>query len=60
MGDKKKKPKRPLTHEELKGFDIQINAFGQVKTSYDVEKLNKFLDVHTEDKKLMDRKSEEE
>lgn len=60
MADKKKKSKRPLTHEELDGFDIQINAFGQVRTSFDVEKINKFLNVHTDDKKLSDKSSEEE
>lgn len=53
MADKKKD--RPQTHKELKGFDIKINEFGEIISSYSVEKLNGFLDENVEDKKLKDR-----
>lgn len=61
---KDKKEDKPNVHDELKGFDIEINEFGQIKTSYDVNKINKFLNQNVQDKKLVDRedwiKDEEE
>lgn len=58
MSDKNKK--KPKTHEELKGFDIRINEFGEIVSSYSVEQLNEFLNDKVEDKKLKDRKDLEE
>ena len=53
----KKKPKKgdPEVHEDLDGFDININEFGEIKTNLDVEKLNTFLNENVDDKKLRDR-----
>jgi len=53
----KKKPKKgnPEVHDDLKGFDIKINEFGEITTNIKVEKLNEFLDENVEDKKLVDR-----
>ncbi len=53
----KKKPKKgdPEVHEDLDGFDININEFGEIKTNLDVEKLNTFLNENVEDKKLRNR-----
>ena len=50
----KKKPLKgkPEVHDDLKGFDIKINEFGEIKTNLKVEKLNDFLDENVEDKKL--------
>ena len=61
----KKKPKngKPEVHQELSGFDISIDAFGEIKTNVEVDKLNRFLDDKVEDKKLSGREdhtSEEE
>lgn len=50
-----KKNKKTQTHNELKGFDIKINEFGEIVSSYSVEKLNGFLNDKVEDKKLKDR-----
>ena len=47
-------------HKDLEGFKIKINEFGEITTSYDVEKINAFLNENVEDKKLKDRKDEEE
>lgn len=57
-----KKEGKPSVHDELKGFDIKINAFGEMQTNYDIEKLNGFLDENVVDKKLIDKNlhSEEE
>lgn len=53
----KKKPKKgnPEVHDDLKGFDIKINEFGEITSNIKVEKLNEFLDENVEDKKLVDR-----
>lgn len=53
----KKKPQKgkPEVHDDLKGFDIKINEFGEITSNIKVEKLNEFLDENVEDKKLQDR-----
>jgi hypothetical protein len=64
----KKKPKKgnPEVHDELKGFDIKINEFGEIVSNFEVDKLNEFLNENVDDKKLrekdepMDNKDEEE
>jgi hypothetical protein len=60
MPRKKKKEGDPEVHDDLKGFDIRINEFGEIISTFDVEKLNTFLNENTEDKKLSDAKTEEE
>ena len=59
MPKKMKKKGTPAVHDELKGFDIRINEFGVMETTYNVDKLNTFLDENVEDKKLVDRQEEE-
>jgi|TARA_B110000483_G_scaffold75626_3_gene94147 hypothetical protein len=51
----KKKPLKgkPEVHKDLDGLDFTINAFGEIKSTMDLDKLNKFLDEHVEDKKLL-------
>ncbi|MBI1226166.1 MAG: hypothetical protein GC192_13105 [Bacteroidetes bacterium] len=55
---KKSKPseKQPKVHDELKGFDIKINAFGEMTSSLNIERLNQFLNEKVDDIKLRDRK----
>ena len=57
MSKKKKqdKDKKPSVHDELDGFDIKINSFGEINSSMPIEKLNQFLDKKVVDKKLKDR-----
>ena len=58
MGKKKtsKKDKEtPKVNKDLDGFDIKINSFGEIVTSYDLDKINDFLDKNVEDKKLKHR-----
>ncbi len=57
MAKKKDNNKKPEVHEELKGFDIKINEFGEIVSSFDVDKINTFLDENVEDKKLKDLSS---
>jgi hypothetical protein len=58
MSDKNKK--KPKTHKDLKGFDIRINEFGEIISTYSVEQLNEFLNDKVEDKKLKDRQDLDE
>jgi hypothetical protein len=52
----KKKPMegKPEVHEELAGFEMRINEFGEIVTNTSVDKLNRFLNAHVEDKKFKD------
>lgn len=54
-GDKEKK-QEPTVNPELKGFDVRIDTFGEIKTSFDIDRINEFLNKEVEDKKLKDRK----
>lgn len=49
----------PKVHQELEGFDIRINPFGEVISSIDIDKINAFLDDNVDDRKLIDREVEE-
>ena len=57
MSKKKQEKRKKNTHEDLKGFDIKINEFGEIVSNIQVEELNEFLDENVEDKKLVDRKN---
>ena len=53
----KKKPKKgkPEIHEDLKGFDIKINEFGEIVSNFEVDKLNEFLNENLEDKEFKEK-----
>ncbi len=51
----KKTHELPKVHKELKGFDIKINSFGEITSTFDMDKINEFLNRNVEDKKLRDR-----
>lgn len=46
---------KPKVNPELSGFDIQIDRFGEIKTNFDIDKINQFLNRNVDDKKLRDR-----
>ena len=54
MGGKRKSldKKKPDVSQELEGLDISINSLGEIQSTFDVDKLNEFLDTHVDDKKL--------
>ena len=62
MGGKRKsfEKKKPDVSEELAGLDVNINSLGEIQSTYDIDKLNEFLDTHVEDKKLKDQEHSEE
>ncbi|MDN5204492.1 hypothetical protein QQ008_24070 [Fulvivirgaceae bacterium BMA10] len=54
---RKKKVKRslPKVNPELEGFDIKIDSFGEIKSTFGIERINDFLNKQVDDKKLRDR-----
>lgn len=54
--DEKPNDEKPRVHKDLDGFDIKINSFGEIQMSYDIEKINQFLNKTVDDKKLRNRK----
>jgi hypothetical protein len=48
----KKKIPTPDSNTRLPGFDIKINSFGEIQSTYDIDTINKFLNQNLEDKKL--------
>lgn len=54
--DKKEQKEAPKVNPDLQGFQIKIDPFGEIKSSYDIDKINEFLNKNVEDKKLQERK----
>ncbi len=46
----------PEVHKDLKGYSLDINAFGEVRSNFDIERINYFLNNTNDDKKT--KKSE--
>jgi hypothetical protein len=55
MGRKRKNNTIPKVHSELEGLDLKINAFGEIISNIDVDKINRFLLENVPDKKLINR-----
>jgi hypothetical protein len=55
MVKKSKKVESPKVHKDLEGFQMNIDSFGEISSSFPIDKLNEFLNNHVEDKKLKDR-----
>ncbi len=60
MSKKKTEKLKPDLHEELDGFDVRINSFGEIEANYDIDRLNVFLNENVADKKLGNKLEEEE
>ena len=58
----KKKPKtgKPQLHKDLEGFEVNINEFGEITSTMDIQKINEFLNKNVDDKKFKEREDEEE
>lgn len=52
---KEQKEEKAKVHNDLDGFDISINTFGEIKSSLSIDDINKFLNREVDDKKLRDR-----
>ncbi|MEX0811846.1 MAG: hypothetical protein WD048_06495 [Chitinophagales bacterium] len=60
MPKKKKMKGDPQVHEDLKGFKVDINEFGEIVSNMSPEKLNEFLNKNVSDKKFKERDDEDE
>ncbi|MEP7320327.1 MAG: hypothetical protein ABI761_00355 [Saprospiraceae bacterium] len=50
-----KKNKSPhKVHKEIKGFDIKVNQFGELKSNLNIDDINAFLNKHVQDKRVKD------
>ncbi|SNS09833.1 hypothetical protein SAMN06295967_103156 [Belliella buryatensis] len=56
----KKKEETPKVHKDLEGFKMNIDSFGEISSSFPIDKLNEFLNKNVEDKKLKDREDIDE
>jgi hypothetical protein len=54
-GTKKELPK---VTNELKGLDFEINNFGEINMTMDIDKINEFLNKNVDDKKLRESDSD--
>jgi hypothetical protein len=59
MPKKMEKKTEAESHKDLKGFNIKIDPFGKMETSYTIEKLNEFLNENMNDKRLSNSYEEE-
>ncbi|MEP5613510.1 MAG: hypothetical protein ABJP45_14760 [Cyclobacteriaceae bacterium] len=50
-----KKKEKAKVHEDLDGFELKVDTFGEIKSNLPIDQLNKFLNKNVEDKKLKDR-----
>ncbi len=55
-----KKQGKPRVHQKLKGFEVSIDTFGELKSNLPIEKLNEFLNENVDDKKLSEREDIDE
>ncbi|MFC4874101.1 hypothetical protein [Negadavirga shengliensis] len=55
MAKKTKKKDTPKVNSELEGFNMNINSFGEISSSFPIDKINEFLNKNVDDKKLRDR-----
>ena len=55
----KTKPK-PRVHKDLDGLEVSIDAFGEIRSNMNIEKINEFLNKNVDDKKLLEREDYEE
>ncbi len=56
----KKKNEEAELHKDLKGFNIKINEFGEISSSFPIERLNQFLNKNVDDKKLRPQSAQDD
>lgn len=54
-----KKKGKPAVHEDLSGFDIKINSFGELQSNMKIDAINDFLNENVVDKKINESEEEE-
>lgn len=64
MGNRKMKKMEPppgtkTLHGDLSGFDIKINAFGELESTIDMDSLNAFLNREVRNNKIAPEKADD-
>ena len=60
MPKKLKQKGKPEVHEDLRGFDIRINSFGEIESDMDLVSINEFLNkLNDKDTKKKNENEEE-
>ncbi|MDH5608738.1 MAG: hypothetical protein OEY56_04610 [Cyclobacteriaceae bacterium] len=59
MANKKENRKKTKVHKELDGLELTVNAFGEIKSNFDIDTINEFLNKNVGDKKLKNRENGE-
>lgn len=59
-GKRKTGRKKDATNRGLPELDFVVNEFGHIQSNLDIDQINEFLDRHVGDRKLAERKPEEE
>lgn len=49
------KKEKPRVHKDLEGLEFEVDAFGEIKSTFDIDKINQFLNKNVEDKKFKER-----
>lgn len=57
---KKTTEKKARVHKELEGFEIKVNPLGEISSTYDIDRINDFLDKNVRDKKLVHTQGKDE
>jgi hypothetical protein len=52
---KKKKDTKARVNEQLEGFEVSVDKFGEIKSTLNIDRINDFLNKEVADKKLVDR-----
>jgi len=55
-----KKKEKAKVHKDLDGLDLNVDSFGEIKSSMPIDQINQFLNKNVEDKKLKDREDIDE
>lgn len=55
----KHKDSKSRVHPELEELDLSVSSFGEIKSTLDIDQINRFLDNNVADKKLSNTKPEE-
>jgi len=48
------KKKKRAVHKDLEGFDINVNPFGELESTLDIDKINDFLNKNLDDRRVPD------
>ncbi|MBC6401457.1 MAG: hypothetical protein GDA51_01865 [Ekhidna sp.] len=49
------KKDKAKVHKDLEGLDLNVDSFGEIKSSMPIDRINKFLNKNVDDRKLKDR-----